>query len=115
MGRVAGRNIAHAVAGTAPEEFHYFNKGDLATIGRHRAVAVIAGQHLRGFFAWFTWLFVHLLYLAGGRNRFSVMLQWAWQYLTFQRGARLITGDASHRLLKRGDTGASDGRSARAA
>lgn len=105
MGRVAGRNIAHAIAGTPLEAFRYVNKGDLATIGRHRAVAVIAGQQLRGFFAWFTWLFVHLLYLAGGRNRFSVMLQWAWQYLTFQRGARLITGDPAHRLLrgKRGD------------
>jgi NADH dehydrogenase len=100
MGAVVGRNIARRVAGKEGETFRYLNKGDLATIGRHKAVAVIAGQKLHGTFAWLTWLFVHILYLVGVRNRLSVVVQWAYQYLTFQRGVRLITGTTVHRLLK---------------
>jgi NADH dehydrogenase len=82
------------------ETFRYVNKGDLATIGRHKAVAVIGGVKLSGHLAWFTWLFVHVLYLASFRNRLTVLVQWAYQYLTFQRGVRLITGTTVHRLLK---------------
>jgi NADH dehydrogenase len=63
-------------------------------------VAVIAGQQLHGLFAWLTWLFVHILYLVGVRNRVTVFVQWGYQYLTFQRGVRLITGTTVHRLLK---------------
>jgi NADH dehydrogenase len=100
MGAVVGRNIARRVAGKEGETFRYLNKGDLATIGRHKAVAVIAGKKLHGAFAWLTWLFVHILYLVGVRNRLSVVVQWAYQYLTFQRGVRLITGTTVHRLLK---------------
>ncbi|AMW06587.1 pyridine nucleotide-disulfide oxidoreductase [Gemmatimonas phototrophica] len=100
MGELVGRNIAHTVAGSSRETFRYFNKGDLATIGRHKAVAVIGGAKLRGLFAWLTWLFVHILYLVGMRNRLTVVVQWAYQYLTFQRGVRLITGTTVHRLLK---------------
>lgn len=91
MGTTAGRNIARAVSGKTPEAFKFRNKGDLATIGRHRAVAVIGGLQLRGTFAWLTWLFVHILYLVGVRNRLSVLIQWGYQYFTFQRGVRLIT------------------------
>jgi NADH dehydrogenase len=61
---------------------------------------VIGGLRLRGTFAWLTWLFVHVLYLVGVRNRVSVVVQWAYQYFTFQRGVRLITGTTVHRLLK---------------
>jgi NADH:ubiquinone reductase (H+-translocating) len=100
MGTLVGRNIARQLAGQAAESFRYVNKGDLATIGRHKAVAVIAGMRLRGTFAWLTWLFVHILYLVGVRNRLSVVVQWAYQYFTFQRGVRLITGTTVHRLLK---------------
>jgi NADH dehydrogenase len=100
MGELAGRNIARHVAGSATSPFRYVNKGDLATIGRHKAVAVIGGVRLRGTFAWLTWLFVHVLYLVGVRNRVSVVVQWAYQYFTFQRGVRLITGTTVHRLLK---------------
>jgi NADH:ubiquinone reductase (H+-translocating) len=100
MGALVGRNIAHALAGTPRESFRYFNKGDLATIGRHKAVAVIGGAKLKGTFAWLTWLFVHILYLVGMRNRLTVVVQWAYQYFTFQRGVRLITGTTVHRLLK---------------
>ena len=73
------------------EPFRYRNKGDLATIGRYRAVALIAGLHLSGWFAWWTWLFVHIMYLAGFRNRLSVLLEWGYSFFTYERGARLIT------------------------
>jgi NADH dehydrogenase len=72
--------------------FHYHNKGSLATIGRAAAVAQIAGFELSGYSAWLTWLFVHILVLIGFRNRMVVMINWAWAYLTYERGARLITG-----------------------
>jgi NADH dehydrogenase len=63
----------------------------MATIGRHRAIAEISGHQLTGILAWFAWLFVHILYLIGFRNRAVVLLQWMWAYFTYQRGARLIT------------------------
>jgi NADH dehydrogenase len=73
--------------------FRYRDKGNLATIGRSSAVAEIGRLRLSGFIAWVTWLFVHIFYLIGFRNRVLVLIQWAWSYLTFQRGARLITGE----------------------
>jgi len=73
--------------------FHYHDKGSLATIGRAAGVADFGRLKLSGFFAWFAWLAVHIFFLIGFRNRVLVMLQWAWAYLTYQRGARLITGE----------------------
>jgi NADH dehydrogenase len=73
--------------------FHYFDKGDLAVIGRGAAVARIFGVHLSGLTAWLVWLFVHLMYLVQFQNRVIVFVQWGFQYITFSRGARLITGD----------------------
>lgn len=72
--------------------FHYHDKGSLATIGRAAAVAQFPGFSLSGYFAWLAWLFIHILFLIGFRNRLQVMIQWAWSYLTYERGARLITG-----------------------
>jgi NADH:ubiquinone reductase (H+-translocating) len=72
--------------------FHYHDKGSLATIGRAAAVAQIAGFELSGYFAWLAWLFIHILFLIGFRNRIVVMINWAWAYLSYERGARLITG-----------------------
>jgi NADH dehydrogenase len=91
-GRRAADNIVRRIRGEAGRPFRYRNKGDLATIGRYKAVAVIAGLHLSGNFAWWTWLFVHIMYLAGFRNRLSVLLEWGYSFFTYQRGARLITG-----------------------
>jgi NADH dehydrogenase len=71
--------------------FRYRDKGNLATIGRSSAICELGKIHLSGFVAWLTWLFVHIFYLIGFRNRVLVMIQWAWLYLTFQRGARIIT------------------------
>lgn len=72
--------------------FHYWDKGSLATIGRAAAVADFGKIHISGFVAWLSWLFVHILFLIGFRNRLLVFIQWAWSYVTYERGARLITG-----------------------
>lgn len=89
-GAHAAKMIVHTLTGRAREPFKYFHKGDLATIGRNKAVAVAGTLQLGGHIAWFAWLFVHLLYLAGFRNRISVLVQWAYAYFTHQRGVRLI-------------------------
>jgi NADH dehydrogenase len=95
MGRHAAQMIAHDMAGKPRTNFHYFDKGDMATIGRHAAVANVRWPfkaHWGGTMAWLAWVSVHLFFLVGFRNRVSVFLSWAWTYLTFNRGARLITG-----------------------
>jgi len=92
MGRLVARNIKNDLAGKPYEEFHYFDKGSMATIGRKAAVAEIGKLHLSGFIAWMAWLVVHIFFLIGFHNRFTVLFNWAWSYFTYQRGARLITG-----------------------
>jgi NADH dehydrogenase len=99
MGDHAAKGIIADLAGRARTPFVYFNKGDLATIGRYRAVASVGSLQMTGGLAWLTWLFVHIMYLAGFRNRLTVFVQWAFQYFTYQRGVRLITGTTAHRLL----------------
>ncbi len=93
MGKWAAKNVRHHMRGEPLEPFHYFNKGDLATIGRHKAVASFFDGKLqfRGRLAWYLWTFIHIAYLIGFRNRISVMLQWAYSYIFFERGVRLIT------------------------
>jgi NADH:ubiquinone reductase (H+-translocating) len=83
--------------GSAPARppFHYWNKGSLSTIGRAAAVAEFGKIHISGFIAWLSWLFIHILFLIGFRNRLLVLIQWAWSYLTYERSARLITGSTS--------------------
>jgi NADH dehydrogenase len=96
-GAHAARMILRTIAGQPHTPFRYFHKGDLATIGRHKAVAAFGKLHLSGYFTWFLWLFVHLMYLVGFRNRVLVLLQWGWAYLTYQRGVRLIVGTNGRR------------------
>jgi NADH dehydrogenase len=86
------KNIARILANQPTLPFHYWDKGSLATIGRAAGVADFGRLKLSGFLAWFAWLAVHIFFLIGFRNRILVILQWAWAYVTFQRGARLITG-----------------------
>jgi len=83
-----------------PGPFHYFDKGDMAVIGRAAAVANIFGFHLSGLAAWLVWLFIHLMYIVEFQSRIQVFIQWGFEYLTFSRGARLITGDdgTTHRV-----------------
>ena len=92
MGRLAAHNILRDLAAQPRAHFRYRDKGNLATIGRHRAIAVIGRLKLAGNVAWWFWLFIHILYLVGFRNRISVLIQWAYAYFTYQRGVRLITG-----------------------
>lgn len=100
MGRHVARTIRRDLEGRAREPFRYFDKGNLATIGRAAAVAEIAGLRLSGLVAWLVWVFVHILYLIGFRNRLLVLIQWAWAYLTYQRGIRLITGQPELHLRR---------------
>jgi NADH dehydrogenase len=92
MGRCAARNILRSIAGEPAVEFHYHDRGTMATIGRMAAVAQIGKWKVAGPFAWLLWLLVHILFLIGFRNRLLVLIQWAWSYVTYDRGARLITG-----------------------
>ena len=91
MGSHAAHNIRRSIEGRERLPFAYHNKGDLATIGRHRAIADFGRFQVTGSLAWWFWLFLHILYLAGFRNRLSVLLEWGYSYLTYARGARLIT------------------------
>ena len=91
MGQVVARNIQNALAGKPYETFHYVDKGSMATIGRHAAIADVAGIGLSGLPAWLAWLGLHLFFLIGFRNRLAALLNWTWMYFTYQRGARLIT------------------------
>lgn len=93
QGRSAARNIRRSLDGKPRLPFDYSDKGTLAVIGRAAAVAEIAGLRLSGLPAWLVWCFVHVFYLIGFRNRFIVMIEWAWAYVSYQRGARLITGE----------------------
>jgi NADH dehydrogenase len=96
QGMRAAKNIKRMVRGKPPQPFRYRDKGSLATIGRAAAVADLGFVRLSGFPAWFSWLAIHIFFLIGFRNRILVMLEWAWAYVTYQRGARLITGRDWH-------------------
>ena len=100
-GRHTAKNIVRLIRGEPTLPFHYRDKGTLATIGKAAAVGDIGRLHVSGLVAWLMWLFVHILFLIGFRNRFIVMVEWAWMYLRNDRGARLITGDVEP-LLERG-------------
>ncbi len=100
QGRHAARNIEAALRGEKLRPFHYRDPGNLAVLGRAAAIADLPGIRLSGFPAWLVWCFVHILYLIGFRNRFIVLFEWAWAYLTWQRGARLITGEDGSREIE---------------
>ena len=91
-GRYAGKAVSARLKGRKISPFHYFNKGDMAVIGRAAAVANIFGLHISGAIAWMVWLFIHLMYIVQFQSRILVFIQWGFEYLTFSRGARLITG-----------------------
>ena len=100
MGEHVARMVANDVKGKTRHPFHYNDKGSLATIGRAAAVADIRGFHLSGLLAWLIWVFVHIMYLIGFKNRIVVMIQWAWAYIGYRRGIRLITGDPEMHLMR---------------
>lgn len=92
MGEYSARTIAGDLAVKPRTPFRYWNKGQIAVIGRGQAVADIGKLHFGGFFAWLTWAFVHIFFLIGFRNRVIVFIEWAWAYITFQRGSRVFSG-----------------------
>ncbi len=111
MGTLTANNIVRELKGKPRENFKYWDKGTMATIGRSKAIAEAAGMKFKGFIAWLMWLFLHVFFLIGFRNRFSVMFSWFWAYLTRERSARLITGDADEmqqaiEFIQAGRTGA---------
>ena len=91
QGASAAKSIIRDTRRQPRKTFHYFNKGDLATIGRSRAIADFGRVRFTGRLAWFLWLFVHIMYLVGFRNRIMVLIEWAYAYFTYQAGVRLIT------------------------
>jgi NADH:quinone reductase (non-electrogenic) len=91
MGKLAAKNVKRLLAELPTMTFKYRDKGNLATIGRYRAIAEIGPVKLRGQIAWWFWLLIHLMYLATFRNRVIVLIEWAYSYLTYQRGSRLLT------------------------
>jgi NADH dehydrogenase len=110
MGRYVARILARECASGrfVPDanrrgRFEYRNYGDMATIGRARAVGVVFGLRIAGLFAWLFWAALHVMQLIGFRNKLIVMIQWAWAYVVFSRGARLITGDAELHLGRGGE------------
>lgn len=94
MGRLTAKNILRDLKGEPRENFRYVDKGTMATIGRSKAIADVQGWHFTGFIAWLMWLFLHVIFLIGFRNRIYVLMEWFWAYLSRERSARLITGDA---------------------
>ena len=96
QGRYTAHVIIRKLRGQPSPPFHYFDKGNLATVGRNKAVAQFGAVHIAGFLAWFVWVFVHLMYLVEFENRLLVFVEWVYNYLTRNRGARLITGASRH-------------------
>ncbi len=103
QGHYAADMIAFDLAGKPRVPFRYRDKGQLAVIGRGRAVADIRNLEFGGFTAWLLWIFVHIFYLIGFRNRLVVLIEWAWSYFTYQRGARVITGRGPGNLSSTGE------------
>jgi NADH dehydrogenase len=95
MGKWVGKTIVRDIEGKPRRPFRYLDKGSMATIGRNKAIAQIGKIHLSGVIAWLAWLFIHIMYLIGFRNRLLVLTEWAWSYFAAQRGSRLITGDTN--------------------
>ena len=108
-GRHAAKNIERQLRGEPPLQWNYFDKGSMATIGRYKAVASVAGMKFSGHLAWLAWVFVHLIFLIGFRNRVFVFWQWAWAHVNYAKGARLITGKIGKEgVLKEKGSGAPD-------
>ena len=99
MGALVARNIAALLAGGATSAFRYRDLGSLATIGRHSAIVQLPRLRLSGILAWWFWLVLHIWFLIEFRSRLIVLINWAWSYFTYARGARIILGTDSERNL----------------
>jgi NADH dehydrogenase len=101
QGKYLGRLLPAELRGKPRKLFHYWDKGQMATIGKSRAVTETHGLRLSGMLAWWAWLLVHIYYLSGFRNRIAVLFQWAWSYLSYARGARLIVAKEWRRFARK--------------
>jgi len=90
QGKQLAENLINIIGNKPTEPFKYFDKGAMATVGRNRAVVDIHKVRFQGIFAWFTWMFVHLMTLVGFRNKLVVFVNWVWSYFSYDRGTRLI-------------------------
>jgi NADH dehydrogenase len=102
MGRHAAQTIRARISGEPARAFAYRDFGNLATIGRMAAVVEYGRLRLSGVFAWWFWLWIHLFFLIGFRNRLVVLIEWAWSYFSYQRGARIILGGDAKQDERRG-------------
>jgi NADH dehydrogenase len=103
QGTCAGKNIARLIAGAPTKRFRYFDKGNMATIGRNKAVLQMGPIAFSGILAWLAWATIHILFLIDFRSKVTVFSTWVWSYLTHGRSARLITG-RSEAVQRDGDT-----------
>jgi NADH dehydrogenase len=102
MGTLVAKNILARLGGRVTRPFHYGDFGSLATIGRHSAVAQLPHVKLSGILAWWFWLLLHIFFLIGFRSRLIVLINWAWAYFTYGRGARIILGIESEKATHGG-------------
>ena len=100
QGDFVATTILHRNKGRSPKKFKYVDRGTMAVIGRSRAVADVFGRHMSGTIAWFLWLFIHIMFLIQFQNRIMVLMQWFWSYLTYNKSARIITGEQARSLNK---------------
>lgn len=98
QGRLVAKNIKHLIGKKILKPFSYFDKGSMATIGRNKAVVDMKGIHFQGFFAWYVWMFVHLMSIVGFRNKVFTFFSWMWNYFTFDRSNRLIIGRGEEKI-----------------
>ncbi|WP_462253155.1 NAD(P)/FAD-dependent oxidoreductase [Ekhidna sp.] len=102
QGRHLAKNLKNLINGQSPQEFKYFDKGSMATIGKNKAVVDMPnGMKFKGFFAWIIWMFVHIMYLIGFRNKLITLNNWIWSYLTYDKGTRLIIRTFNRKFIRR--------------
>ncbi|MCM8526774.1 MAG: FAD-dependent oxidoreductase, partial [Lentisphaeraceae bacterium] len=109
QGRYFAELVINREKGKETPPFKYFDKGKMATIGRSKAIAQTGKLKLNGFIAWLAWLFIHILYLTGFKNRLFVVIQWGWSYFSFRRGSRLIVGKQWRFYDKKNESGEASG------
>lgn len=98
QGRLLAKNLTNLINKKPLKPFRYFDKGSMATIGRHKAVVDMKGIRFQGFFAWYVWMFVHLMSIVGFRNKVFTFFSWMWNYFSYDRSNRLIIGRNEEKL-----------------
>ncbi len=100
QGKLVAKNIKNTIQNKPLKPFRYFDKGSMATIGRHKAVVDMKGIRFQGFFAWYVWMFVHLMSIVGFRNKVFTFFSWMWNYFSYDRSNRLIIGRNEEKIMQ---------------